>query len=269
MKEHLGAHYDRTSDFQQAQFETLIGVIKDTLPDAGASLRSLVDIGCGTGSRTLQLLKHFPQLEKITAIDPDWEMIELAEKKYADPRIEYRRLGAEDIPQLIAAGHSYDIAFSNWSVHWIKEKKKMLHDLHDAVRPGGYLAFSASQSLPDILVMIDNYLRQEFRVPADVSPFFHLKIAEWQQILATELWQQLGAREDRISRDVKSGQKYLEHWFTSSASKAMYGKHLMELSSLSRSDIVFMIERAFPSETPGMELTFHEDVMFMVAQRDK
>ena len=267
MREHLGDHYDRTSTFQQGRFDTLAEIIKTTLPDLG-SLRSMLDIGCGSGGRTVQCFDIFPNLEHITAIDPDWEMIETAEKKYKDPRVTYRRFSSDDIPKLGAEGLKYDVAFSNFSIHWIENKDKLLQDLHAVVNPGGYLVFSASQQLPDILTMIDEYLRRELNVPDAQKAFFHENAEALEKRITKNQWRIIRSLEEIVHRDVESGSAYLDKWFSSSTTKATYGKHLVELSPLSRSDIGFMMEQAFPGNTPGMELHFTENVMFMVAQRD-
>lgn len=267
MKEHIGEHYDRTSDFQQLQFDKLVTMIRESIPDLG-EIRSILDIGSGTGSRTKQCFDIFPHLEHITAIDPDWEMIEVAEKKYADPRIAYRKMTAKNIPQLYAEKRVYDLALSNWTLHWVDHKTQLLKDLHNLVRPKGYFAMTSSQALPSILRMIDEHIRIEFRVP-DASNFcFHEKAAAWHRILSENEWNIIAEAAETAHRDLPSAKTYLEHWFTSSATKSMYGKHLIELSPLTRSDILFLMERAFPPETPGMELSFTEDVIRLVAQKD-
>ena len=71
MKEHLGHFYDKTSDFQQAQFDTLRDLIVATLsPSALEAVTSLIDIGSGTGSRTRQFFDIFPNLQMVLAIEP-------------------------------------------------------------------------------------------------------------------------------------------------------------------------------------------------------
>ena len=266
MKDHLGVYYDRTSDFQQEQFLTLRGLIDDYLTDK-AAVRSLLDIGCRSGGRTYQSFDVFPELEKITAIEPDWEMIEVAKEKYTDSRITYKGMTAEAMSGLAEEGQTYDAAIANWSLHWVEDKDAMFNGLNALTRPGSWFMFSTCERLPAILRMIDTYVRNEFRVPADSSPFHYLALDEWREMLTRHGWTVVGQKAREVTHEVEDASQYLDHWFTASAAKFLYGKHLAEVPHLTHSDLVWMMNRAFPSQRNENGLSFQEDTMFVVARR--
>lgn len=74
-------HYDRYADVQADMADTLI----DLLSEAGRVGRfdggmTILEIGCGTGRLTVELLRRFPGAE-LTAVDLVPEMIELAQQR--------------------------------------------------------------------------------------------------------------------------------------------------------------------------------------------
>lgn len=266
MKEHLGVYYDKSSDFQQLQFQTLRELIAEVVPVS--EIRTLLDIGCGTGSRTRQLLDIFPNASMVTAIEPDREMLEVATEKYADPRITYKQMGAEDLSALAAEGGAFDDVLSHWVLHWVENKEKMLADLSALTPPGGWFVFSTCQNLPVILQHVDTYVRTEFRVsPRQKPPYFYLTESGWRDLLTRHGWTVKAVRKHEVWHDAEFPDRFLDHWFTASAGKCLYGKHIAEMTPLARSDLVWSIGREFPSFRYEGGLSFAEDVLFIAAQR--
>lgn len=266
MRENLGVFYDKTSDFQHEQFLTLVELIRSSIPDLGRITR-MMDIGAGSGSRTRQCLDIFPALGHITAVEPDWDMIATARAQYGDPRIDYLEMPAEDLHKLAQVTPKFDSIISNWALHWVSGKEKMMADINAITAPGSYMMFSTCEALPSLLVMIDSYIRNEYRIPPGNSPFHYLTAVEWKNLLAASGWDVVGENIFQIRREIEDARKYVEHWFTASAAKFMYGRHLLEMSHLSFSDLIWMIQRAFPSAEFPEGLASAEDVMFIVARK--
>ena len=266
MRDHLGEFYDKTSDFQQEQFNTLCRLINTTLPDR-SNIKNLIDIGSGTGARTAQCFNIFPALERIAAFEPDHDMIEVARTKYSDPRIRYFPAPAAGVSQAKELSASFDFILSNWSVHWVPDKEKMLHDIAALTRPGAHIAFSTCERLPSILTMIDAYVRAEFMVPAEKTPYFYLDKNQWVELMTRHGWEIRDIRAFSVDREVDSAEHYLMSWFAASTTKFMHGKHLIEMNRLSLSDLVWMMNRAFPSKRHQNGIAFSEDVLFFVARR--
>lgn len=268
MKQHLGICYDQTSDFQQEQFNVLMQLVRETIPDRDlAGLRSMVDIGAGTGARTLQSFSVFQSVQRMTAIEPDRDMMTVAKEKYADPRITYIQSTAEEMGRLGIEGLPLGAVMSNWALHWVSDKQRLMQDINALTQSGSYFVFSTCEALPALLQMVDAYVRGEFRIDKAQSPFYYLTAEEWRALLAGYGWDVRGIKTYTVGHEVPDTQKYLEHWFTASTAKFLYGRHLVELSSWAHSDLIWMMNRAFPSEKNPEGMLFTEDVMFVVAQR--
>lgn len=266
MRDHLGRHYDKTSDFQQAQFETLSQLVRRTLPDVRA-IRTLLDLGSGTGSRTRQCLDLFPDLDNITAIEPDRDMIEVAVESYADPRIDYRQGVAADLGKLIGS-QAFDGVILNWSAHWIPQKETLLRDLSGHTRQGSWLMLSTCEELPQLLQHIDGYIRNDYQITAGESPFHYLDKANWHDLLTRHGWTIAAVRAVNIIHEVEDAAKYLDHWFTASAAKFLYGSHIQQLSPDSRTDLITYMKRLFPSSQHPDGLHFTEKALFILATRN-
>lgn len=268
MREQLGHYYDKTSDFQQDQFVTLSRLVRDTVKIE--AVRNLLDIGAGSGARTVQALDLFPLLQSVTAFDPDFEMVEAAEKSYSNVAIIYRKAAAEDLANLAGteacwSRRGFDAAISNWAVHWIADKQIFFDGLNQLAMPGAYFMFSTCERLPKILMDVDNYIKQEFRIQSAPSPFHYLDKDEWVTLLDKNGWDVLQADASPILHEVVSAETYLTHWFTASATKFMYGKDLAELSAISRADLLLFMQRSYPSVAHQAGLSFNEDGLFLTA----
>jgi len=268
MKQHLGICYDQTSDFQQEQFNVLMALVREAIPDRDlATIRSMLDIGAGTGGRTVQSFGVFQSTQRMTAIEPDRDMMTVAREKYADPRVTYIQSAAEEIDRLSIGGVPLGAVMSNWALHWVPDKKKLMQDINALTQSGSYFVFSTCERLPALLQMVDAYVRGEFRIDGAQSPFYYLDLNEWRALLAEFGWHISGVKAYTVGHEVPDTQKYLEHWFTASTAKFLYGRHLVELSSWAHSDLIWMMNRAFPSEKNPEGMLFTEDVMFVVARR--
>lgn len=210
MRQNLGVFYDKTSDFQQEQFNVLCRLASECIPNI-EDIRSLLDVGAGTGARTLQTFNLFPALSKVTAIEPDWEMIAVAEASHAHPLVTYKKLAAEDVEALSAEAQIYDVVLSNWALHWVSDKDRFFEGLKSITQSGSYMVFGTCERLPTILTRIDNYIRNEFRIPqAKDSPFFYLDADGWRAILEKHGWVIKEVKRYTAHHEVESAETYLE-----------------------------------------------------------
>jgi ubiquinone/menaquinone biosynthesis C-methylase UbiE len=265
VKENLGAFYDKTSDFQQAQFDYFCSLIEQVF-DAG-KINKLLDIGSGTGKRTKQCFDIFPELERITAIEPDKDMYDFALERHDDPRIHYYRLAAKDLSQLDQS--FFDGILSHWSVHWIPDKEMMMRDLNQFTSKGCPLMFSTCERLPSILEDIDLYIRSELGITkTGPSPFFYLTKEEWAELLKRHGWRILREEAFTVDHEAKDAKTYLEHWFSTSTGRFLYGKHMVEINQLALSDLIWFMERKYGSNQTQGGLEFTEDVYFLIAEKE-
>lgn len=267
MKDHLGVYYDLTSDFQQEQFDVLRAMIDANVNDKNA-VSSLLDIGCGTGTRTEKMLSVFPNVSRALGVEPDWDMLSVAQEQHASARLSFRKMPAEDLLSLSGDGTSFDAVVSNWALHWVQDKEKMFAGINALTKSGAWMMFSTCERLPAILMMIDTYIRNEFRISSGHSPYHYLTLAGWKDMLRAHGWEAVSTSAYPIARELDDAKEYLDHWFTASTAKFLYGRHLAELSPLTHSDLVWMMNRAFPSMRYKGGLAFQEDVMFVIARKN-
>lgn len=96
----------------------------------------VLDLGCGTGYFSKVLADVVGPTGKVVAIDPDSERLNLARKNHCVENVEYIEGSAEDIP-----GNDYDLIFSNYMLHWCKDKEKVFEQAYKSLKPGGTFAF--------------------------------------------------------------------------------------------------------------------------------
>ncbi len=266
MKRNLGAFYDETSDFQQAQFNHLVSLIRKHLEVE--TIDSLLDIGSGTGSRTRQCLDIFPNLDHITAIEPDPDMYAQGISQHADPKIKYLKKTAAFIQHMNMGTRHFDMVLAHWVLHWIKDKDSLFSSLERVIDKESLLVFSTCERLPQILVDLDEYVRIELKIPPQgESPYYYLDRAEWENLLQQNNWNIKCIEAFEVTHHVNNAEEYLEHWFTASTAKFTYNRDFAEVSESSRKDMVSFMESKYGSDTKDGGLSFTEDVLFVIAEK--
>lgn len=94
----------------------------------------LADVGCGTGSLTLELARL---AKKVIAVDLSQEMLRRAKilaKERGLSNVEFRRDDAEDLP---LASRSVDAAFCVMVLHFLANPDRAVRELCRVTRPGG------------------------------------------------------------------------------------------------------------------------------------
>ncbi len=97
----------------------------------------ILEIGFGTGLN----LRHYPDhVRKITTVDPNPGMNQLARQRIAASRIEVdqRVLGGEAMP---FADNAFDFVVSTWTLCSIPEVGRALGEVFRVLRPGGRFVF--------------------------------------------------------------------------------------------------------------------------------
>jgi trans-aconitate 2-methyltransferase len=93
----------------------------------------IIDIGCGPGNSTQILVRRFPEAQ-ITGLDSSPAMIEKAKTDYPDMEWLLADAGKDEIPG------KYDIVFSNATIQWIPDHKKLIKKFHSLLNEGGLIA---------------------------------------------------------------------------------------------------------------------------------
>ncbi|MDE7422169.1 MAG: methyltransferase domain-containing protein [Lachnospiraceae bacterium] len=93
----------------------------------------ILDLGCGDGYLTEQLAQLVPY-GSVLGIDSSAGMIETAQKRIRDNLV-FTQMDINSID----FHNMFDVVFSNATLHWIKDHKKLLKNTFTALKEGGML----------------------------------------------------------------------------------------------------------------------------------
>jgi trans-aconitate methyltransferase len=97
---------------------------------------SLLDIGCGNGRITNEIARRLP-FGYVIGIDSSESMIELSSKSITNNNLSFYVMSATDIH----LDKKFDIAFSNATLHWVKEHPAVLASLKKHLNPNAKILF--------------------------------------------------------------------------------------------------------------------------------
>jgi trans-aconitate 2-methyltransferase len=125
-----GDEYSKTSAHQKEWGTRLIAEL-DLRGDEG-----VLDLGCGDGALTAQLAERVPN-GAVLGIDASKGMIE-STWKHLRSNLTFELM---DINEL-SFENEFDVVFSNAALHWIKDHRRLLENVHHALKAGGFLRFN-------------------------------------------------------------------------------------------------------------------------------
>jgi malonyl-CoA O-methyltransferase len=103
----------------------------------------LLEIGCGTGFLTEEILRFFPG--PLTGLDLSKTMIEVCQAKF--PSAYFIQKDAEELSE----NQRYAAIFSGMTLQWFQQPKKSLSAIRKALKKGGtfYFSFMNERSYPE------------------------------------------------------------------------------------------------------------------------
>ena len=95
------------------------------------TIRTILDLGCGTGRFTPALARHFDA--EVIGVDPSEKMLERAREKLDDPRVRYELGRGEAIP---LGSQSVDMIFMSMSFHHFADRHAGARECRRVLREG-------------------------------------------------------------------------------------------------------------------------------------
>lgn len=138
--------YDQHANVQRMMAEQLATALK-VLEGAREStpIRSMLEIGCGTGIVTSELAEKWPTAT-ITALDIAPGMLRVAEQRVRGSQQANRDInfihGDVEKWSATAPPASFDLIVSGACFQWLQQPKQTLQHLRHLLRPGGRLMFT-------------------------------------------------------------------------------------------------------------------------------
>jgi ubiquinone/menaquinone biosynthesis C-methylase UbiE len=139
---------------------------------AASGLQDVLEMACGTGILTRQLLKNLPPATRIVATDLSVDMVDYARRKLGpSERVEWRH---GDAMQLPFPNASFDAVVCQFGWMFMPDKTVAAREVLRVLRPGGTFWFNVWDSLSqnDLPRVVQAALEERFPVdPPQFLPF--------------------------------------------------------------------------------------------------
>ncbi|WP_149453426.1 methyltransferase domain-containing protein [Pasteuria penetrans] len=132
----VSTHYEQNATVQTTMATFLITQLLTHLKGPSPSshhIRSILEVGCGTGILTRHLVRVFPKAH-IVAIDFSQTMLLSARACPTLAHVEFLHADAEAIT---FPPNTWDLVVSNAVLQWFFQPKKTITSWYDSLRPGG------------------------------------------------------------------------------------------------------------------------------------
>ena len=151
----LAACYARLRDFQERRGQELFALA------AARPGEIALDLGCGTGELSLELARQLLPGGCLVAVDPDQARLNIATKaaSQGDLDITFVQACGEDLETF--EDDRFDLIYSNYAVHWIRDMPAFLCEASRVMKPAGRLVFECVgepiKCLVDLLQMMPDF----------------------------------------------------------------------------------------------------------------
>lgn len=108
------------------------------IPDSPTCL----DVACGTGISTFELMKACYYRGKFVGIDISTNMIDIAKKIASERRLENVDFKVGDVDHIEYPDATFDLVLCNMSLHFFPDKRRTVAEICRVLKPGGQYAFT-------------------------------------------------------------------------------------------------------------------------------
>jgi SAM-dependent methyltransferase len=148
-------HPDGLAELLDLDAEIFAPALHDVYDDiaraADSDVRSIVDLGAGTGTGTFGLLRHFTQAHAV-AVDASADMLAHLEQQAAQLGLADRVTTCRaDLDEGVPTMDAVDLAWASASLHHLADPDRTLAQIASVIRPGGLLAVAELDGFPRFL----------------------------------------------------------------------------------------------------------------------
>ena len=209
----------------------------------------ILDLGCGTGHLAAKIAETGAH---VVGVDRSPDMIRQAKEKY--PSLRFEVMDAREI----SFDGSFDAVFSNATLHWIKERERVIVGIRNVLRPGGRFVaeFGGKGNTRELLKAIQHgWAKLQLAGPAP-NPWYYPSIPEYADLLEKHGFEVTHATLFDRPTPLNDGVRGLRNWLE------MFGGSFVEgLPQTTREHLLAEIERELRPKL------FHDDHWVMDYRR--
>lgn len=132
-KSKISQFYDKSREMPKETTLLWLNAIAKNIPKK--KIKTILDLGCGTGRFTFPLHEFFNAV--VYGIDPSNRMLSKSKTKNKTKKIHFKKGQGERIPQ---KNHSIDLVFMAMVFHHLKNKQKTITEIKRILKSEGYIA---------------------------------------------------------------------------------------------------------------------------------
>tara|TARA_B100000886_G_C20370130_1_gene469141 strand:+ start:89 stop:841 length:753 start_codon:yes stop_codon:yes gene_type:complete len=129
--------YDENSYIQKKSLDFLVDFLFSSIDIKSNKKFKALDIGCGTGESSILLLKKI-NFQSLTLLDLSKNMLELAAKKINRDSLELIETDFDNFQDY----SKFNMIYSNMSIHWSKNFKRLIRNILNSVGKTSVILFS-------------------------------------------------------------------------------------------------------------------------------
>ena len=209
----------------------------------------ILDLGCGTGHLTAKIAEAGAH---VLGVDRSPEMIRQAKERY--PSLRFEVMDAREI----ALNENFDAVFSNATLHWINEPKRVIVSIKNLLRSGGRFVaeFGGKGNTGELLMAVQHaWAKLGLAGPAP-HPWYYPSVAEYAGLLEQQGFEVTHATLFDRPTPLDDGERGLRNWLE------MFGSAFVEgLPEAARERLLVEIERELRPKL------FHDDHWVMDYRR--
>jgi ubiquinone/menaquinone biosynthesis C-methylase UbiE len=120
---------------------------KDIAARIPSNAKSILELACGTGLVTAEIIKKFSGIAKITATDLNPDMLAVAKDLVRSKEIDWQIV---DMSQLPFADNSFDTVVCQFGLMFVPDKAKAFSEAYRVLKKGGTFLFNTWDKIQDV-----------------------------------------------------------------------------------------------------------------------